>query len=556
MDERPSGLSIPIKERIEPDTSSMDSLGVALNWIAWCTTLHRACRAVSSNVKFPTRLLSVGGLGAEHLKLVEPDEPTTWVCLTHRWGGKKPKCLTRRSNYENQRREIPWESFPRTFQDAVILTRRLGYQYLWIDCLCIIQDDDDDWRHESSYMSDYYGGALLTIAASGAQDCEQGIFNSDVELAPQFGLSGGMNGLICARCSASHRLQAERNNVQSEELPILSRAWVYQERMLSRRVLHFTPRELQWECRCDSACQCGLITKDNTNPKVDHARLFEADGEFTQQDLLMRWARVIGEYSQLELSFAKDRLPALSGLAKQFQTRMIDYQYLAGLWLPRHTDLYASNDSYLVWDLLWAKPRNERLFQRPKPWQAPTWAWSSVHGAVKHPWHERLNSNEKYGIFGNREKSKRLIKVLHAETTPLNQPDVTGEVSAAHLRLRGPIVEGTLSYRSYPASPISTDDFVLRTGVVGEYINNIAVDCVVHDIEDVDDFIAHGGNVYVLRVCLIGMEPRVISLVLKEDRHRTDLLNRIRVLRRIGIVEEDAEFNSGYHGELKEIIIV
>lgn len=184
-------------------------------------------------------------------------------------------------------------------------------------------------------MAEYYGGAALTIAASGAQDCEQGIFNPDHASMQQFGPGRDVYGVISTGRSASHRLQAERNNIQSEELPILSRAWVYQERLLSPRVLHFTPRELQWECRSFSACQCGLTIPATTDPKIDHARFFEAELDNSPNGLMMRWASVVDEYSQLELSFAKDKLPALSGLAKKFQPCMSGYHYCVGLWLPR-----------------------------------------------------------------------------------------------------------------------------------------------------------------------------------------------------------------------------
>lgn len=138
MYQRPFGLPIPIK-RVEQSPSREDSLELAFKWLEKCTTSHPSCQVVLSGVKPPSRLLSIGGLGTEHLRLIEPDGPLTWVSLTHRWGEEKHSCLTQKANYESQLRHIPRWSFPRTFQDAVIITRRLGYQYIWVDCLCIIR---------------------------------------------------------------------------------------------------------------------------------------------------------------------------------------------------------------------------------------------------------------------------------------------------------------------------------------------------------------------------------------------------------------------------------
>lgn len=97
---------------------------------------------------------------------------------------------------------IDWDDLPRTFQDAVITTRAIGIQYLWIDSLCIIQDDLGDWRQESSKMAEVYTNAWLTIAASYARDSTEGLFDAcyrpsleAVEL-PYLTQSGSKDGTI------------------------------------------------------------------------------------------------------------------------------------------------------------------------------------------------------------------------------------------------------------------------------------------------------------------------------------------------------------------------
>lgn len=73
-------------------------------------------------------------------------------------------------------RGIPWELLPTTFRDAIQVTKGLGIRYLWIDSLCIIQDDDVDWKEESSKMASIYQNSFLTICATAAPDDEAGLW--------------------------------------------------------------------------------------------------------------------------------------------------------------------------------------------------------------------------------------------------------------------------------------------------------------------------------------------------------------------------------------------
>ena len=93
--------------------------------------------------------------------------------MSHRWGTAQILCLTR-ENQDSFLHEIPWESLPSTFKDAVNVTRRLGYAYLWIDSLCILQDTPQDWEEESAIMGDIYRGSVCTVAALDATSSREG----------------------------------------------------------------------------------------------------------------------------------------------------------------------------------------------------------------------------------------------------------------------------------------------------------------------------------------------------------------------------------------------
>jgi hypothetical protein len=94
--------------------------------------------------------------------------------------GKRKFCTTK-ENESPHAQEIPYQLLPQTLQDAITLTRQLGIQYIWIDALCIVQDDHAEWEVESSKMRDIYSGSSLTIAASDAADASEGCFPSSFD---------------------------------------------------------------------------------------------------------------------------------------------------------------------------------------------------------------------------------------------------------------------------------------------------------------------------------------------------------------------------------------
>jgi Heterokaryon incompatibility protein (HET) len=108
------------------------------------------------------------------------NEKGQYVTLSHCWGQQK-FLTTTKETLPLRTKGIEWDSMPRTFQDAATITRRLGFQYLWIDALCIIQDSEIDWETESAKMGSIYQDSVLTIAASDARDGRGGCFSEIAE---------------------------------------------------------------------------------------------------------------------------------------------------------------------------------------------------------------------------------------------------------------------------------------------------------------------------------------------------------------------------------------
>jgi len=130
----------------------------------------------------PKRVIDIGqSSGNSALRLYETKgESERYICLSHCWGDFQPICTTT-ANINDYKKSISWKSLPKTFQDTVDLARFLNVRYLWIDSLCIIQDDLKDWEREAAEMANIYSKSYLTIAATAAFDCSQGLYSNSTQ---------------------------------------------------------------------------------------------------------------------------------------------------------------------------------------------------------------------------------------------------------------------------------------------------------------------------------------------------------------------------------------
>ena len=212
-------------------------------------------------------------------------------------------------------------------------------------------------------MCDVYQNSFLTIAATAARGSSDGLFAS----IPCHSVSGTTEKdkpfTIRVREAIHHR--------RSYQLPLLSRAWVYQERLISRRVLHFGGLELFWECMETSCCECGEMDLEEKPPKK--SMQYRKPVYSTDKERCRIWHEMVEEYTDLSLSFVSDREVAFRGLAKEMQpTRQ--GRYLAGLW-----------EDSLLEDLAWKCLQQPK---KPRPAKsiafAPTWSWTSVDGHCRY----------------------------------------------------------------------------------------------------------------------------------------------------------------------------
>ena len=385
-------------------------------WIKTCNDGHEHCQQELLLQKLPTRVLEITDSGQIRLRVTKEHEEGRYACLSHCWGGL-PTLRTTKATYMRHQDNISWTILPATFKDAVDLTRLLGLRFLWIDSLCIIQDDTDDWRHEGSKMASIYADSYITLAAVASKNADQGLYRpKDPDLYFRYDMRRSSD-----QAPYTIHVHPRRDHVPfvAGTLPLLQRAWYYQERILSTRVVSFGETELYWECRATQCCECGdtwpqRFTAESS--KIDVPQYSDAF-TYARSNNIHKWQHLVKQYTRLNLTFEADMLPALQGIASTWQREKTG-AYLAGLW-----------EKNLVEGLLW---RSQLCGHRPSSYRAPTWSWASIHGWIDW-WPEPIPARNE------------VVSILDVSTTPAGE-DPRGEVTAGTLVIKGRCVLANLVY--------------------------------------------------------------------------------------------------------------
>jgi hypothetical protein len=212
-----------------------------------CSERHSECNAGVGS-PLPHRVLDVGSSHEQKVTLYQSQaEVERYICLSHCWG-TLPLLQTLSTNISSHQRGIAWDSLPRTYQETIIFVRKVQIRYVWIDSLCIIQDDEEDWRRQGAEMATIYQGAFLTVSATRSPEDGNGLFS----VTP--GVRDKCRKLSCLNGDGPHQSiwvrpyfdHFEPRTVitafgHSSQMTIFQRGWVLQERLLSSRILHFGP---------------------------------------------------------------------------------------------------------------------------------------------------------------------------------------------------------------------------------------------------------------------------------------------------------------------------
>lgn len=444
-------------------------------WAKLCeeSHAHPDCKRDASAV-LPQRVIEISADGKDSgsvtLALRETNgQMGRYIALSHCWG-TIPIVTTNLANMEHMKQEINVESLPQTFKDAVHCARKLGIKYIWIDSLCIIQDSTSDWEIQSSKMASVYANAYFVLVAASADSDTKGFLHErpkryqgiPLEAFEGSGVYEVMVNHTMPHPSGLWKVRAKSVMLDSQ---VDRRAWVMQETVLARRVVYIHTSEMLWECNSKVMCECGMASSTGSGrARVRHfdqsdqqSRRFTAYRSTKQSDLsgdyptframtigfsffrqsyeidlstrpfarlhsaectYAEWRLIIVPlYTAKRLTYVKDKLPALSGLASRVKDYLED-EYIAGLW---RGDMPMS----LIWYV-----RSNSKRSALSTYLSPSFSWVSINRPVIYP------ALHRYNEFGGPMYGSLTVEVLEAKTS-VKGSNPFGLVDDGHLRLEG-----------------------------------------------------------------------------------------------------------------------
>lgn len=315
---------------------------------------------------------------------------------------------------------------PRNFRDAVYITRRLNLKYIWIDSLCIIQDSVEDWHREAAMMGKVYNHAYVTLAATCSGSSHEGFLERNLKReirVPFHAADKQVSGLVYLRQVVKDGPCNYEENVLSSTWA--SRGWTLQEKLLARRVVHFCRDQTYFECRTQiwaednhqvahvatpSTIAYGELSsetssshtedqeddssnsahdsstedvlqghqKEGSRERTDSLAIGDeaADNDDnhtaeTMDRIFERWLQIVAQYSRRNLTYGSDKLPALSGLARETSSAAPVGRYIAGIW-----------EHDMIYELLWICSANDGEFSISPSYRAPSWSWAAMDGQI------------------------------------------------------------------------------------------------------------------------------------------------------------------------------
>lgn len=441
------GVSLAVTD----SSGSAAAFDRARQWLSHCLDSHPECRAAGhqgQNLTGPRRLLNVTAACSHGLQLVDFDGSAArpkYACLSYCRGDDLEGVLaTTRQNVDEHLLGICQERLPSAITDAIRVCRELGIQYLWVDSLCILQQDDVDFAVEGSKMDTIYANSLLTIYAKHTNSCKDGFLGPQLYgqpewqyLAPFPSAPKGLPFLI------------RKGGHDSTPFPLDSRGWCLQESLLPSRQLLYTGEEMVWRCSTRGLCECGHLAGHELDVGgwqhfddryVSH--FFKTARSIPDQHT-RPWGKTIEEYSERLLTNPQDKLAAISGLAgrRLHSSSAPNDRYVAGLFtegLP----------GQLLWRLNYYKRESDRsghhdrdiIYGQRLLNGTPTWSWASVEGVLE---------------FIDTLETPQAGTTAHIDSiscVPCHTENPLGPVKSGLLVLTAPVLAVRLAFQNTPAS--------------------------------------------------------------------------------------------------------
>lgn len=361
----------------------------------------------------PTRVIHIGQerpFPKIHLHVTpKQGQVGQYVALSYCWGGPQQVRLTTNNLQTFQAGGLDGLALPQTLQDAILTTQYMGFEFLWVDTLCIIQDDDADKQHEIGRMCSIYEDSALCIAAATSSSVNDGFLKPTSTFSERYPSREIQVPIPNNRRHGTLTLVPPHSQ-QTGHFPINKRGWTFQEALIPPRLLVFGDLEPFLRCRSRDASPISRSFVKYPPTRIQPRRVVHDSvnsGYDRDHDPRNVWRTVVEAYTLRHLSFAEDRPLAVQGVIDFLSKTFVDQCYF-GVW-----------KSFPVGCLLWTVGRGRKSVRIPK---LPTWSWMSVTGEVDMDQLEFLGSDAGEALvkFDNAPPHDR----LHLTCSILNEAEV------------------------------------------------------------------------------------------------------------------------------------
>jgi hypothetical protein len=368
---------------------SEQNIQIAKEWLEECKH-HETCSksslftsrasSTSSGVpafdpsrRIPKHLIDLSSPG--HPRIVAHatlPQTARYVALSYVWGKNQTYTLTT-GTYEEKCTSLDLDRLPRTILETIQVTERLGLLYVWVDALCIVQNSKQDMEEEISNMGLIYSKSEVTIIAANSSSATEGFLKTPE--APSYFIKPFEIPFATKDDSTECATLGYRSYYKPLKDPINCRAWTLQERLLSTRSLLYSYDGLKWVCKSGEHNTTSPPEAPPMFPRIISplSTWIPTNSEFLE-NLRQMWLEIRSEYTERQLTYGKDKLPAISAIAFEIY-RASGWTYLAGLW-----------QEHLFLDIQWQSDTHSAevnpCLPRPQDYRAPSWSWAAVDGHI------------------------------------------------------------------------------------------------------------------------------------------------------------------------------
>ena len=440
VDDTDTSAGIVTARPLQSKLDSAKAYSQIQQWLDQCNH-HVDCCEVPMQANLPSRVIEVAPTGSLNVPRLRNTTGMKglYLTLSYCWGCDQSYVLTS-NNLDVLMTKLEVKMLPQTILDAIEVTKALGFEYLWVDALCIMQDSAkaaarDDMNQELTNMDQIYKNATMTIVAACVPSVKEGFLKD----RPSSGRSQfdipcrlGPNQFFVVH-TQEHIFYHDGSE------PISKRAWTFQEQLLPPRLLIYASHTLQWRCRTLTCNLGGSYHSPRPSaaprlPSMQNLLLDESqqkqEGRQLEPDVphstLQHWLNIVICYSLRKSSLPSDKLPALSALAL-FYAPVFGPGYLAGIW-----------SKSAVQQLCWRSPDSRRFFTRPPEYRAPSWSWAALDGVIYFLAFRLIDDASVCVPFHH-------FKIIEWQIRPRSDKFPYGEVTAGKLILTTVIRAGTFN---------------------------------------------------------------------------------------------------------------